>query len=179
MNNRIDELLLQLQKMSPMPADDEDEALTEELLDQYVAVVDELHQLLEPSRDKRAIAPLIRSFGYGIGYEIYWSTLHTLEKFDAQQILPHLIDAVQRGERGSRMWAAYMLGRCQDERAIPSLLRLLNDPEEYVRAHAVTALSMISDPSTIEVIASLRNDPSAEVRSVVKNRLTDFQDQRI
>jgi HEAT repeat protein len=167
--DRVEELMQLLAEISPMP---DDETLTQESLEKYRKIVDELYTLSDP----RSIVPLIQSFGYGYGLEVYWTTLHALEKFDPDILFPLLREAVQRGERGSRMWGAYMLGRHRRTEDVPILIAALRDSEYLVRENALVALGMIGDPSARPVIEELLNDPVEEVRKVAKESLEQIEE---
>ena len=171
MNKRLEELVAELQQLSPMPDDD---SVTQEQLDAYKRVIYELDDVLEQDRDPRAIQPLIASLGYIDGFGLYQTTIGALAKFDDEQVMPHLLEAVQHGERGSRAWAALLLGHTKDRAVVPYLLPLLNDPEVHVRAHTALALSNIGDPSTRRALEQLQNDPSLDVRDAVEIALEDF-----
>ncbi|HEX8596909.1 MAG TPA: HEAT repeat domain-containing protein [Chloroflexia bacterium] len=171
MNKRLEELLAELQQLSPMPDDD---VVIQEQLDAYNRVIHGLYEVLQQDKDPRAIQPLIASFGYIDGFDLYQTTGTTLRLFDVEQLMPHLLDAVQHGERGQRAWAAELLGDIGDRAAVPHLLPLLSDPAEYVRARAAFALGMIGDPATREAIEQLQNYPSEEVRDAVEIALENF-----
>lgn len=168
MEDRVEHLISQLRTLSPMP---EDDLLTEEKVDAYGKIIDELRQLKDP----RAIQPVIESFGYGDGYDVYWTAVHLLEAFDEEEVLPHLIAALRSPSRGSRMWAAALLGWGRYKAAIPHLLALLKDPEDRVRANAVIALGSIGDGSSWTHIKRLQQDPSPEVQHAVEIALTHLQ----
>jgi HEAT repeat protein len=168
MTDRVDTLIAQLKALSPMP---DDTSVSEELLETYGKIVDELSQY----RDQRTIGPLIASFGYGTGFGLYWSVVDLLESFASDLITPYLLSALQHGERGSRMWAASMLGWSHNEAAIPYLVALLDDSEELVRANAVLALGMIGDPSVQQHAERLRGDPSRDVRHAVEVTLAQLK----
>ena len=103
--------------------------------------------------------------------------MHLLEKFDTNDLLPHLLDAAKSGEPGSRMWAALMLGRNRDRKAVSVLVKLLEDPKEDVRANAILSLSMLGDPSTRKAIEQLQQDSSEEVRDAVDSALSAFPEE--
>jgi HEAT repeat protein len=173
MEERLNALLARLRQLSPMPAD---ELATQEQLDAYKELILELDDVLTQDNDPRAIEPLIASFGLISGFGLYETTANLLMRYDDELLIPHLIDAVQHGEPGSRAWSALMLGWKGDRSFVPYVLPLLSDPEEYVRADAVLALSNIGDPSTREAVARLQNDPSEEVRDAVEIALEDWQE---
>jgi HEAT repeat protein len=164
MTSRVSELLSQLRKISPLP---DDSSLSEELLTTYEKIVNQLAQLRDPS----AIQPLLESFGYGTGYGLYWTVVHFLEQFGHEQIDPLLISALQKGQPGTQMWAALMLGRSRNKAAIPQLAALLDSPKELVRASAVAALGAIDGMLARPYIERLRNDPSREVRAAAERVL--------
>ncbi len=165
MDDRVEQLISQLRALSPMP---EDELLTEEQVDTYGRIIDELLQFKDP----RAIRPVLDSFGYGDGYGVYWAAVHFVESFNEAEVLPHLIAAVQSPNPGSRMWAAALLGWGRYKDAIPHLLALLKDPKDLVRAHAVVALGSIGDESCRKHIEQLRQDPSSDVQHAVEVALS-------
>lgn len=168
MPDRIDELLAQLRAISPLP---EDDLISEEVMDTYCEITDELEQY----EDDRIIQPLIQSFGYGLGYEAYGRVVRQIEKYGLDMIFPYLVDEVQHGERGSRMWAARMLGRQENRMAIPSLRPLLEDPEEFVRVEAVQALNRLDDQASLPTLKQMQHDPSEDVRYVVSLALRDLR----
>lgn len=171
MADRIAELLAQLEAISPLP---EDDLITEEDLERYGTITDELAQY----KDRRVIQPLIQSFGYGLGYEAYGVVVRQLETYNPNLVFPYLVDAVQHGQRGSRMWAARMLGRQGHQQALPYLRSLLRDPEEFVRVEAVHALSRLDDQASLPALERMQHDPSADVRYAVRLALRDLQADR-
>lgn len=174
MPDNLQELLTRLKKLSPMP---DDETVTDHQLAEYAAIIAELERMLDQNKDPRAIRPLIDSFGCGVGSGVYETTLRLLEKFEPEQLFPHLTKAVQQGGPGSRSWSAIILGHTQDIKAIPYLLPLLDDPEELVRADAVLALGAIGDPSTRQAVQRLQDDPSEEVSAAIEVALSDFPEE--
>lgn len=166
----VDDLISALSAISPMPDDEDEDALTESVLDDYHKIVSKLGELKDP----KSIVPLIDSFGYGDGFGVYWTTLHTLEKFGYELLNPLLIDAIRKGEKGSRMWAAYMLGVSRCREAIDDLISLLKDDNELVRAKSALALGMIGDRWAIPYLEAIGNDVSEAVRSRVEQAIDDM-----
>lgn len=163
-----DILLAQLKLMSPMP---EDDLLSEDSLRAYEQIVEDLDELSDP----RAINSLIDSFGYGTGYGLYESVVALIERLSPHENPPYLFSALRNGERGSRKWAARLLGRSRDRAAVPHLLDQLHDSEELVRAEVVKALGMIGDASVRPQIEQLQRDPSPIVRRAVVQTLTHLK----
>lgn len=165
MAETIQNLLEQLKQISPMP-DDKD--MTDEILEKYFTLVEELGKTGDPV----IIDPLLYSVGFLDGEGTHDAVVYYLEKFEIAELLPHLIEATKYGQRGTRYWAARILGRIGTPEIIPSILTLLNDPEEEVRAEAVSALARTHDPQVAHYIKPLENDPSPEVRKKVERVLS-------
>jgi len=180
MNNSMSELIQALEELSPMPTDD-DPALTVERLRRYNEVTEQVYTIVGQSEgggDTRLIEPLIRSFGYGDAYESYWTVINILEKFPYDILRSALREAVQTGERGARMWCAYMLGCQRNREDVPALVAALKDSEYKVRYNAVMALSMIGDLSSKAAMEELLNDPNEEVQKMAMESIEALQDQR-
>jgi HEAT repeat protein len=160
-DDQVNELIKRLQALSPMPNDRE---LTEKQLGEYHQIVYELAQL----EDIRCIRPLIESFGYGNGNGVYWEVVHLLERFAIEETDPLLLDALQSENPGTRQWSALMLGRSENQLAIPRLLQLLDDHKELVRAEAVVALGRFHKDEIKGQLLKLMDDPSKEVHAVLK-----------
>lgn len=139
-DDRLNELLNEIKRISPLP---DDEQLSEELIDRYYDIFEQIEKYNNPS----VIPILVNSLGIGEGYGVYQSVISYLEHFDTEDLLPHLFLATKNGQKGARKWGAYLLGICRDNRALPSLLSLLSDPEEDVRMFSIIALEMIGDSS--------------------------------
>ncbi len=160
----IDELIDKLRRLSPMP---EDGSLSTDIIDQYELLISQLADMSDP----RCIGALLDSFGYGEGHGTYWKTLHLVESFPVEDVDPLLIDRLKRGSRGTKMWAAYMLGRSRNHSAITELILCLRDGDHLVRRNSAMALGMIGDPQVRTDLETCLDDPSEEVRVVAKGAL--------
>jgi HEAT repeat protein len=180
MNDRVEQLIRTLEELSPMPADD-DPALTVERVRRYGEVIEEILRMVQQSEsggDPRLIKPLLRSFGYGDAYESYWTVINILEKFHQDMLRPALREAVQSGQRGARMWCAYILGAQRNREDVPALIAALKDPEPQVRIHALAALAMIGDLSAKAAMEDLLDDPAEEVRKTAREDIEALLAQR-
>jgi hypothetical protein len=175
--DQVSRLLQILKDISPMPSDD-DPDLTSERLDLYADVMDEIRELFQSQKDPRFIRPLLNSFGYGEGYEVYWDTIGLLEQFPPEILRPQLREALRTGERGTRKWVAYMLGLQRNVEDVPALILALQDPEGQVRHNALIALSMIGDKSARAAMEHLFEDPVEEVRKAAREYVEALLDQR-
>lgn len=160
----LEELLRQLKAFTPLPSDDE---ISEEQLEAFSEIINKL-QLL---KDGRSIQPLLDALGYGTGYGLYWTALHFLEGFGSDTLRPHLIDALNNGEAGTRMWAVLMLGRIRNPEDVPQIIACLSDEADLVRLHAVSAIVMVAREGAKTYLAPLIDDPSPEVRNAVRKIL--------
>jgi HEAT repeat protein len=164
-----DYLLSELKNISPMPDDVE---LNEAILKKYEKLIRDIILLKDP----RFITPLVNSFGYGEGFGLYWSVLHFLEEFTVEQVDPILIKCLRFGEKGPKMWAAYMLGRSRNTDAVNILINLLNDENELTRVNTAIALGMIGESKVRHFLEKSLNDPSERVRDAVKKALENLSE---
>src|SRR5512145_2832414 len=98
MDIALGELRARLEQISPMPDDDSPE-LTMDRLREYEEVIRAIESMGEQSgeRDPELIAPLIRSFGNGDAFGLYWATLHLLERYPLDQLRSALRNAIETG----------------------------------------------------------------------------------
>lgn len=157
---KIDDLINELKQISPIP---DDNKITSGILTKYDVIVREISLLKDP----KCILPLINSFGYGEANGLCWTTLHLLEEFEIEQVDPLLIKSLLTGEKGTKMWAAYMLGRSKNIGAVDELIDLLKDKNEFVRHNAAMALGMIGESKARPYLEALKSDTSAEVKIAV------------
>jgi HEAT repeat protein len=133
--------------------------------------------------------------------------LTAIEKMGGAAVDP-LIEALQDKEGTVRKFAAILLGRLGDRRALEPLGMALYDlhhevgkvaaqalvhfgvpafdtlagalshPEMWIRIHAVGALSEIKDPRTTPILLEMLNDPEREVKKHVIEALGNLKDRR-
>ena len=145
MKDEVQDLLTQLNELIPMP-DDLDPSASEESQDHYYLAItryDAIVAQLAEYKDPRCIEPLLASFGYVDGNEVYERTLYLLEGFEPELLEPYLLPALRHENKGTRYWAAILAMHMRYKAAIPDLLALLDDEAEHIRANAVSALGVI------------------------------------
>lgn len=133
--------------------------------------------------------------------------LHAIEKMNTAAVDP-LIRALEDKEGTVRKFAAALLGKLGDPRAIEPLgmklydmhydvgrasaealakfgapavdvlIEALSHPEMWIRIHAVIALSKIKDPRVTLVLLEMLNDPEREVKKQVIAALGELKDSR-
>lgn len=165
---KIDDLINELKQISPMIDDNQ---ITAGILTKYELIVKEISLFKDP----KCILPLINSFGYGEANGLYWTTLHLLEEFEVEQVDPLLIKSLSNGEKGTKMWAAYMLGRSKNADAVDELINLLKDKNEFIRRNAAMALGMIGEIKSRPYLEAIKNDNSNEVRIAVERALDSLR----
>jgi HEAT repeat protein len=133
--------------------------------------------------------------------------LAAIEKMGVAAVDP-LIEALQDKEGTVRKFAAILLGRLGDRRAIEPLgmalydlhhevgkvsaealaqfgvpavdwlVEALRHPEMWIRIHAVGALSRIKDPRVLPLLLEMLNDPDREVKKQVIEGLGNLKDRQ-
>ena len=110
-------LLAKLLALSPMPSNEELEALSEEgslRLERYVELIQEIRQETEAAFPVEVVSIRLSSFGVGDGFEAYWPTLHLIESFPDQHSLYSLIQKASKSPNpGTSKWCClpYLLTR--------------------------------------------------------------------
>jgi HEAT repeat protein len=133
--------------------------------------------------------------------------LTAIEKMGIAAVDP-LIEALQDKEGTVRKFAAILLGKLADPRAIEPLgmalydlhhevgkasadslahfgapavdvlVEALSHPEMWIRIHAVSALSKIRDPRVTPILLEMLSDPEREVKKQVIEALGNLKDRR-
>ena len=133
--------------------------------------------------------------------------LQAIEKMRAAAVDP-LIKALENKEGTVRKFAATLLGKLGDRRAIEPLsmalydlhhdvgsasaealarfggpavdilIEALSHPEMWIRIHSISALSKINDPRVALVLLQMLNDPEREVRKHLITALGELKDSR-
>ena len=94
-----------------------------------------------------------------------------LIRFDADEVVPLLIEEADSGYIRVRFEVMHLLGRFQDERAVPTLIEGLRDQSPRVAATAAWALGQIGAPAALAPLLRYVRDPTVEVRQYVLGAL--------
>jgi len=94
-----------------------------------------------------------------------------LIRFDADEVVPLLIDEADSGYIRVRFEIMHLLGRFKDERAVPTLIAALKDKSPRVAATAAWALGQIGSPAALAPLLKYVRDPTVEVRQYVLGAL--------
>ena len=94
-----------------------------------------------------------------------------LIRFDADEVVPLLIEEADSGYIRVRFEVIHLLGRFKDERAVPTLVAALKDRSPRVAAAAAWALGQIGSPTALAPLLKYVRDPTVEVRQYVLGAL--------
>ena len=94
-----------------------------------------------------------------------------LIRFDADEVVPLLIEEADSGYIRMRFEVIQLLGRFKDERAVPTLIEALKDKSPRVAAAAAWALGQIGAPVALAPLLKYARDPTVEVRQYVLGAL--------
>lgn len=94
-----------------------------------------------------------------------------LIRFDADEVVPLLIEEADSGYIRVRFEVVHLLGRFKDERAVPTLIAALGDRSPRVAAAAAWALGQTGSPTALASLLKYVRDPAAEVRQYVLGAL--------
>ena len=94
-----------------------------------------------------------------------------LIRFDADEVVPLLIEEADSGYIRVRFEVMHLLGRFEDERAVPTLVTALKDKSPRVAAAAAWALGQIAAPAALAPLLKYARDPTVEVRQYVLGAL--------
>ena len=94
-----------------------------------------------------------------------------LIRFDADAVVPLLIEEADSGYIRVRFEVMHLLGRFKDERAVPTLVEALKDRSPRVAATAAWALGQIGAPAALAPLLRYVRDPTVEVRQYVLGAL--------
>ncbi len=94
-----------------------------------------------------------------------------LIRFDADEVVPLLIEEADSDYIRVRFEVMHLLGRFEDERAMPTLIAALKDKSPRVAAAAAWALGQIGSPTALASLLKYVRDPTVEVRQYVLGAL--------
>ena len=94
-----------------------------------------------------------------------------LIRFDADEVVPLLIEEAGSSYIRVRFEVMHLLGRFKDERAVPTLIAALKDKSPRVAATAAWALGQIGAPAALAPLLRYVRDPTVEVRQYVLGAL--------
>ena len=126
-----------LKEHQPLP---DDELLDEETVSKY----EEVRRYFLNNPSPECIPLFLNSFGMGSGFGVYQLIEDVLLKFSKEQVLRHLIDALESRNIGVIYWSVQVASYYPNDDLVLPLSVLLNNQNADIRYHAVVALSEIN-----------------------------------
>ena len=100
------------------------------------------------------------------------AALRGIYKLAGKSAVPYLVRALKDENIEVRKHAATYLGHtCNNNAAVPGLIRLLDSPDDSIREACVQAISRIKDKSTVHQMISVLDDANADVRTLAASTL--------
>ncbi|PLR77520.1 HEAT repeat domain-containing protein [Bacillus sp. V3-13] len=156
-----------LKAHQPMP---DDKALSDEDIKQY----DQVRKYFLNHPDPACIPLFLNSFGNGSGYGIYQLIEDTLLMYSDNEVVPHLIAALQSQHKGVRYWSSQIAASFADKKLIEPLSTLLFEQDPDIRYSAITALSQIDDRKIYGILKSaLKREDDTEVIELIEDVLSE------
>jgi len=113
--------------------------------------------------DSRAVARLLRALE-DPAMTVRRASIVALLRLEAMNAVPRIARRLEEDQSGGvRVIAAGVLGKFEDPRAVPALVRGLSDPQWYVRQASATALGQIGDRRAIAALEKATRDPRKSV----------------
>jgi len=113
--------------------------------------------------DSRAVTHLLRALE-DPAMTVRRASINALLRLEAMNAVPRIARLLEVDESsGVRVIAAGVLGKFEDPRAVPALVRALGDVQWYVRQAAATALGQIGDRRAIAALEKATRDPRKSV----------------
>ena len=103
--------------------------------------------------------------------ELHAITITVLGEIGGHEIIPTLLQTLERSNDLVRVRAALALGEFRTEKAVPHFLKLLKDENETLRATAASSLGLIGDKRAVEPLLAALNDESGTVRAIAASSL--------
>src|SRR5207244_10918086 len=113
--------------------------------------------------DSRAVTRLIRALA-DPAMTVRRASVMALLRLEAMNSVPRFARLLEEDESGGvRVIAAGVLGKFEDPRAVPALVRALGNAQWYVRQASATALGQIGDRRAIVALEKATHDSRRSV----------------
>lgn len=120
--------------------------------------------------------PALRQGLHAAKWRTRYMSAKLLGRFQAQEAIPELIDALDDSIGGVTVQAAGALGALQAQEAVPGLIDLLDDTNEVVQIAAANALGQISAPAALPALGRLSESVVMSVRAAAISALGPCHD---
>ena len=123
---------------------------------------------------KNAIQPLLNEFKNSKDESYKWVVANSLATIVPHEVLDDLIEIMGDNSHGSaRQMIAYALGRINDPKSVPVLLKALEDNE--VAGHAIIALGKVGNKETINSIEPFTKHKMKWIRNAAKKAIKQIE----
>ena len=97
--------------------------------------------------------------------EVRAAAAEALERLEGIGTLPELLDALKKGDLGTKIKALYALGKIGGEEVLPALLYCAARPEEDIKSVAVEILGILASPRALPVLLECLKEPNPAIRA--------------
>jgi HEAT repeat protein len=102
-----------------------------------------------------------------------------LEGLEGIGNLTEILDALKKGDIGTKIKALYALGKIGGDEVVPALLYCAARPEEDIKSVAVEILGRLAPPRAFPVIVERLKDPSPAIQAKAIAALGNFKEQSV
>lgn len=106
--------------------------------------------------------------------EVRTAVAEALERLEGMGSLPEVLDALKKGDIGTKVRCLYALGRIGGEEALPALIYCASRPEDDIRSVAVEVLGILKLPGALPVLQERLKDPNTAIRAKAIAALGSF-----
>ena len=162
-----EEALAFLKTHQPLPPD---EKLTQDIADQY----DEIRRYFLQYPARECIPLFLNSFGKGDGFGSYVLIEDVIQRFAAEEVVPHLVKALSSKFKSVRYWNAQIALNFPAPKLVAPLSQLLKAGDFDMRYACITALGQIKDERIKEVLReAFAREKEEEICELIKGILAE------
>ena len=107
--------------------------------------------------------------------EVRTAAAESLERLEGIGSLPEVLEALKKGDLGTKVRALYALGRIGGEEVLPALVYCASRPEEDIRSVAVEVLGVLGLPGALPVLQERLKDSNPAIRAKAIAALGNFK----
>jgi HEAT repeat protein len=108
--------------------------------------------------------------------EVRVAAAEALERLESIGNLPEVLEALKKGDLGTKLKALYALGRIGGEQVIAPLLYCATRPEEDIKSVAIEVLGDLGHPKALPVLLESLKDPNPTIQAKTIAALKNFKD---
>src|SRR3989304_8933698 len=94
------------------------------------------------------------------------------------KVVEKLIDGLKKSDEPVKLGIINILGRFEDSRIEPSLIKLLDDPSPQVKRRVIASLPIVGSHTAVPHLIKALRDKDSGVREEAASALREFQDYR-